>query len=311
MAPDPAAPHLEERVHATYRYLRVIAILPAAWLILAIVVVWVVRREVLDSISDYYGGPLRDVFVGSLMASGICLVAYKGESKLEDYALNFAGVNAFLVALVPNSFPELVAAARAAEATNKPPPVGSADLLQNLGIAVGTFGVVLLVFLVVDERFFRWTRFSWRHHSKGAGVLVGLSWLAELALLSVAALVVWKAFSGTESTWAFTAVHYGAASLLVVNLAIAAASHAFPGRLRTEADAAADPERVTRWFRRITWAMVLGIVVGVVAIPADVPYAVIGLEVWEVVLFVGFWILATRREWVRAGPPRVRVVATK
>ena len=309
MASDPAAPHLEERVHATYRYLRVIAILPAAWLILAMVVVWVVRREVLDSVSDYYGGPLRDVFVGSLMASGICLVAYKGESKLEDYALNFAGVNAFLVALVPNSFPELVAAARAAEATREPPPVSSADLLQNLGIAVGTFGVVLLVFLVVDKRFFTWTRFTWTDRSRAAGVLVGLSWLAELLLLSVAAIVVWNAFSGAESTWPFTAVHYGAASLLVVNLAIAAASHAFPRRLRTEADAAADPERVSRWFRRITCGMVLGIAFGIVAIPADVPYAVIGVEVWEIVLFMGFWILATRREWVRAGPPKARVGA--
>jgi hypothetical protein len=33
------------------------------------------------------------------MASGVGMIAYKGRSKLEDYALNFAGVNAFFVAL--------------------------------------------------------------------------------------------------------------------------------------------------------------------------------------------------------------------
>ena len=41
--------------------------------------------------------------------------AYKGQSKLEDYALNFAGFNAFLVALVPNSFPDLLTQALDAE----------------------------------------------------------------------------------------------------------------------------------------------------------------------------------------------------
>ena len=152
--------HYEDRVRSTYRYLRVIAIVPAAWLILAIIVVAELRHQVYPSISAYYGGPLRDVFVGALMASGICLIAYKGDSRLEDYALNFAGVNTFFVALVPNSFPDLLAEARAAEATSNPPAVSSADLLQNLGIAVFTFVVVAVVFIILDSRFFKWTRFS-------------------------------------------------------------------------------------------------------------------------------------------------------
>ena len=62
------------------------------------------RGSFRDSISDSYQGPVRDVFVGALMASGVCMIAYKGRSKLEDYALNFAGFNAFFVALVPKNF---------------------------------------------------------------------------------------------------------------------------------------------------------------------------------------------------------------
>ncbi|WP_149750099.1 hypothetical protein [Nocardioides antri] len=294
---------MEERVHSTYRYLRVIAVLPAVWLLLAMAVVWVVRGEVFDSISDYYGGPLRDVFVGALMASGICLVAYKGESKLEDYALNFAGINAFFVALVPNSFPDLLDEASAAEDAGEPLAVGSADLLQNLGIAVGTFVVVVGIFIVVDSLFFKWTRFSWAEQGRLANVLIGLSWVAEIVLAGVVLFVVVTTLAGDESTWAFTAVHFGAASLLVLNLAFAAASHAFPGRLRTAADAPADPRKIVAAFRFIVIAMTLGIVAACIAIPADVPYAVIAVEVWEIVLFIIFWILATRSEWRRAGAP--------
>jgi len=106
----------------TYRYLRLITPLPAIWLLLAIATVAVVRHQFLDSISDYYGGPLRDVFVGTLMASAVGMIAYKGRSKLEDYALNFAGVNAFIVALVSNSFQGLLDAARATEGAPRPWP---------------------------------------------------------------------------------------------------------------------------------------------------------------------------------------------
>src|SRR5688500_3033316 len=97
------------RERDTYRYLQIIMVVPAAWLLLCLLAAWGLMDADHDSISDYYGTPLRDVFVGALMACGICMVAYKGESKLEDYALNFAGFNAFLVALVPNSYPQILA----------------------------------------------------------------------------------------------------------------------------------------------------------------------------------------------------------
>jgi hypothetical protein len=45
----------------------------------------------------------RDLFVGGLIAAGFCLYLYKGFSNKENVALNFAGVFAVLVALLPTS----------------------------------------------------------------------------------------------------------------------------------------------------------------------------------------------------------------
>ena len=53
------------------------------------------------SISAYYHSDARDVFVGALWAIGLGLIAYKGFSRLEDWALNIGGVLACCVALFP------------------------------------------------------------------------------------------------------------------------------------------------------------------------------------------------------------------
>jgi hypothetical protein len=45
----------------------------------------------------------RDLFVGGLLAAGACLYLYKGFSNNENIALNFAGVFAVLVALLPTA----------------------------------------------------------------------------------------------------------------------------------------------------------------------------------------------------------------
>jgi hypothetical protein len=51
-------------------------------------------------------GAMRDWFVGALFVTGALLLAYKGFTKLENYALNLAGVLAALVALFPMAWPE-------------------------------------------------------------------------------------------------------------------------------------------------------------------------------------------------------------
>ena len=51
-------------------------------------------------------GVMRNPFVGILFAVGALLFAYQGCSRLEDYALNLAGIMAWGVALFPMKWPE-------------------------------------------------------------------------------------------------------------------------------------------------------------------------------------------------------------
>jgi hypothetical protein len=56
---------------------------------------------VMGSMSAFYGGVMRDWFVGILWAIGFFLINYKGFSALEDWLLNFAGGFAVLTAMTP------------------------------------------------------------------------------------------------------------------------------------------------------------------------------------------------------------------
>src|SRR5262245_34491539 len=59
-----------------------------------------------SSLSAYYNSAgLRDVFVGALVVVGALLIVYRGFSVAEDRAFNFAGLFAFVVALVPTGNP--------------------------------------------------------------------------------------------------------------------------------------------------------------------------------------------------------------
>ena len=53
------------------------------------------------SISAYYYTPTRSVFVGTLVALGLCMIAIWGKSLVEDSLLNLAGMLAPVVAFVP------------------------------------------------------------------------------------------------------------------------------------------------------------------------------------------------------------------
>jgi len=241
------------------------------------------------------------------MASGVGMIAYKGRSKLEDYALNFAGVNAFFVALVSNSFQGLLDAARTAVADGAV-AASSSELLQNLWISVATFLVLLAVFVIADSRLMHWTRFRWSQQTRATNVLIVISWVGELVLLLVVAfMLVGLETIGGRSI--FSVIHFMAASLLIVNLSFAAASHAFPAKLRRDRiDAPAASLPVRRTFIVVTAAMWLGLAVGIPLVLAAVPYSVLVVEVWEILLFIAFWLVATRTEWViRDGTAETRV----
>jgi hypothetical protein len=53
------------------------------------------------SISAYYYTPAQAVFVGTLVAIGVCMIVLKGSTEWEDVLLNLGGMLAPVVALVP------------------------------------------------------------------------------------------------------------------------------------------------------------------------------------------------------------------
>ena len=96
-------------VRLTYRYLRVAIVAVVLVLFVSLTMQIVADRGKLDSgeewwhasISAYFYSPVQSIFVGALVAIGTCLIAIKGRHGAEEVLLNFAGMFAFVVALVP------------------------------------------------------------------------------------------------------------------------------------------------------------------------------------------------------------------
>ncbi len=100
---------LQGHITGTYASLRIgVGVLGAALPILLGLGGWFGDGEPLrSSLSAYYYSPtMGDTFVGTLVAVGVILFLYKGFSVSEDWALNFAGVFAVGVALVPTHPPD-------------------------------------------------------------------------------------------------------------------------------------------------------------------------------------------------------------
>jgi hypothetical protein len=85
----------------TYRYLRLALVALVALIMTAVALEWGRTHCLQTSISAYYYTPARSIFVGSLVAIGVALIAIRGRSDGEDALLNLAGMLAPVVAFVP------------------------------------------------------------------------------------------------------------------------------------------------------------------------------------------------------------------
>ncbi|WP_422745167.1 diphosphate--fructose-6-phosphate 1-phosphotransferase [Mycobacterium sp. WMMD1722] len=94
----------------TYRYLRMALVTLVVMLGASILFTEAAADCWQGSISDYYYTPSHLIFVASLCAIGICLIVYRGHTATEDLLLNFSGLLAFVVALVPTTAPTLCGA---------------------------------------------------------------------------------------------------------------------------------------------------------------------------------------------------------
>ena len=277
----------------TYKYLRVTMSAPAVLLLGTMIIDagssgWHVET----SISGYYGTTVRDVFVGAMIATALCMIVYQGTSRLEDYSLNLMGFFAVFVALVPTNLAETLASLPEGDRTT---------LLQglrgSLWAALGTF----LIFAIIDHKKVR-SEF-WRELFRESG-----SWTKAAVLLTtlvtvlLICLVLWRLFEHDAYAW----IHNYAAVALVVCLGVAVASHGWPTKAASgdETVASINGGAGTGMYRLIVLLMVLaGIAFAVAKLALDWAHSVIAIEIAEIVLFYWFWSLETKRLFRRLPTP--------
>ena len=90
----------------SYRYLRMAIVVVLLALICSVALERAHASCWEASISAYYYTPVHSLFVGALVALGVCLIAIRGGTDTEEVLLNVAGVLAPIVAFVPTGRPE-------------------------------------------------------------------------------------------------------------------------------------------------------------------------------------------------------------
>ena len=130
----------------TYLYLRVGMVALALFLGASLVLELAFGdTDWLGSISAYYYTPVRSVFVGTLCAMGVCLIAIKGRDRpREDLMLNLAGMCAPVVALCPTPLEDAAACGGAARCV---PDAYVPGVVNNIE-ALLVVGAVALLFAV-------------------------------------------------------------------------------------------------------------------------------------------------------------------
>jgi hypothetical protein len=287
-----------EIMRITYAYLRWLLICVPSLLFVVTTLTALQQGELERSISAYYGGPVRDIFVGALFAIAACLVAYQGVGLLEDYALNGAGFYAVFVALVPTGFAQLMT-----ELQQNPTPDGiePADHVWFLRIAL-TSVLVLCLVLVVREVATGKVRQLFVDVGNTLANWVNRSFLLLTALLLAGflALTMWQLWSGSAAEVRMEGIALGpvqlsihdlAAIFMIASLAVAVLTHTWPFYMFR------DLWPSGRFFYGVIFLlMTIGILVPVLLARVIAPeHVVIFIEWWEIALFAVFWGLETRR----------------
>ncbi|MGI9052917.1 MAG: hypothetical protein ACR2HQ_09755 [Ilumatobacteraceae bacterium] len=269
----------------SYRYLR-LAIVVVVLALMASVVIEVVKADCWqESISAYYYTPVHAVFVGALVALGVCMIAIKGGTDVEDMLLNVAGVLAPIVAFVPTSQPSDGCEANAF--------VGGDPqaLIDNnvLALAIGGFLAIVVGYLVAA--FFGKASIKNVDASSIVGLLLGAALLA--------AGLIWY-FGFRESF--LDRAHGWAAGVMFVLIGMVIVINARSSRRVHREDNA----RRYYWiaYAALAAIMVLSALGVVIAkwVHSEWRHQILVLEILELTPFAVFWSLQTQEFW-KGGVP--------
>ena len=224
------------------------------------------------SISAYYYTPVRAVFVGSLVALGVCLICLRGSTDIEDLLLNVAGMLAPLVAFVPTPryVPSCVSVSVPIERV-------SANVANNVVVLLIVSGITLL--LVSGVLLFAATTLP----ARIGGVVGALLWTITLIV-----------FLSARDAFVDNA-HDVAAVLLFLCIVGAAVDNAVDTQRRS----------LRVLYIALAAAMFAALVgIGTIGRATGWRYWTILLEVVVLALFVVFWLVQTVDLWDRGIRPR-------
>ncbi len=236
------------------------------------------------SISAYYYTPMRAIFVGGLMAVGLCLIVIKGSTAWEDACLNVAGMFAPLVAVVPTSD-----VGRCWSVPPGPSPVGPDGSLAPWVVAtidnnvkallVAGFAGLIVAAVIASVA----TRDVLAVMRVGRpGMRYGLLGALVILIVGAVAFGVWGDFH--------TRAHSLAAIVMFGFLAAAVAGNAWERR------GSATGRAYFLLYGVISVSMVVAAVV-LLAVRSRFEHTVLLLESIEIALFAAFWLVQTHEHW--------------
>lgn len=274
--PDPALAAVK-----SYRYLRIAMV--GMVLGLGVSVGWEVWR-VQDcwqtSLSGYYYTPVQNFFVGALVTIGVCLVALKGNTDWEDVLLNFAGICAPFVALVPT--PDTHDCGTVTDAVNR-----DLNVDNNVVALLVLIGAMLALLPVL-----MWRSRGTRPQDPPATQVEILGY-AESVLLYIAAVAVFIC----QREWFDEYGHPVAAIAMFVFLLANVAVNAF--NFHTERTKKNLPVRVLNRYTWIAIAMVAFAFANWFFESRGFDHWILTIEASLTACFAAFWIVQTWELWDR------------
>lgn len=266
----------------TYRYLRLGLAGLVVLLFASLTIEWLaVSREcVQPTISAYWYTPVRGVLVGVLVTMGVCLIALKGSTEVEDVLLNLAGILAPGVAFVPTT---AYSGCSSVPATGGDEGAAIANGMQALFV----LGIVTVTVAFVIAR-----------RERGSGPRRG-TW-------DRAGLAVGVAATGGGAGWFYVdrqsfvdTAHNVAAIPMFLAIVAAVWVNARDVEQAIEAHPALEAvrSRYVAAYRGIAVAMLVTLSLAVAGHLLGWTYALLAVEVVLIVLFAAFWLIQTRELW--------------
>ncbi len=277
---------LSEYTIKTYRYLRLAMLTLIAMLAASITIEWWQAGKdcFQHSISGYYYTPAQAIFVSTLVAIGVCMVALKGNTEWEDILLNAGGMLAPVVAFVPTPGK---GTCRSVPVTFRDTP---ADIANNMGALFVAGGIALAITIGIAIAAPRAAANSPERKSWDQRQTLGL----VLAALVLGGGIAWFSWNRAGFT---RGAHYTAAIALFVCIIGAVVLNA----------KGFDRQRQGARRMRLPYAnrysfIAVGMVVSVVAIGlwkwlVGWDHAVLWIEGVLIAFFAAFWLIQTRELW--------------